>query len=93
MFVFSHFFFAFEMPQGATTGTGMTQNLLVFHPVSSSSVSFFPLPGPICNAFGQMYLMETPKGNNNNISALEGLQRVPCPAKTWSISRSIYLYQ
>lgn len=43
-FVFSPLFFTSAMPQGATMGTGVTQNLLVFHHVSSSSHLFLPQP-------------------------------------------------
>lgn len=70
-------------------GTGMTQNLSVFHHISSSSVSFLPLPSPICDAFRQTDLMETPKGKNKNIPAHEGLQRV-LQAKNWA-HQSVHL--
>lgn len=73
-------------------GTGTTQNLLVFHHVSSSSVSFFPLPGPICDAFRQMYLMEPPKKIINTFVHLRGYKGSPVLQKPGPISRSIYSY-
>lgn len=47
------------MPQGATVGMGMIQNLLVFHHVSSSSVAFFfflsTTPFVMCSGKGALW--------------------------------------